>query len=194
MIENLENEQWKTISGYEDLYQVSNYGRIKSLNYRNTKEERILKLNTTKDGYQLVGLYKDKKLKWLQVHRLVAMAFIPNPNNLPQINHIDECKTNNHVDNLEWCTAKYNINYGTRNERHSKAMSGDNHPKPMLGKFGKEHPNSKQVIQLTLDNEVVRTWDSIREIERTLGYNNRNICSCCKGKLKTAYKYKWCYA
>ena len=190
MIENLENEQWKTISGYEN-YQVSNYGRIKSLK---GKEERILKQGTNKGGYQQVLFYKDGKPKMFRVNRLVAMSFIPNPNNLPQVNHIDENKCNNHVDNLEWCTAKYNINFGTARERQAKTISGENNPKTMLGKFGKEHPNSKQVIQLTLNNEVVKIWDSVMDVQRNLGYNNAHICSCCKGKRKTSNGYKWCYA
>lgn len=190
MIENLENEQWKTISGYEN-YEVSNYGRVKSLK---GKEERILKQGTNKYGYQQICLCKDGKPKSFKVHRLVASAFIDNPNNYEQVNHIDENKCNNHVDNLEWCDCKYNINYGTACERRSKALSGENSSKPMLGKFGKEHHLSKQVIQLTLYGEVMRNWDSIADVQRELGYSNAHICSCCKNKRKSAYGYKWCYA
>lgn len=188
MIENLENEQWKTISGYEN-YQVSNYGRVKSLK---GKEERILKQGTTKNGYRIVGLYKDGKSKWFSVHRLVAMAFIDNSNNYPVVNHIDECRTNNHVENLEWCTVEYNSNYGTARERQSKAISGENHP--MYGKFGKDNPTSKQVIQLTLGGDYIKLWGGIREIERTLGYHSQSISKCCRGKQKTSNGYKWVYA
>lgn len=187
------NEIWLPIDGY-DGYEVSNYGRIKSLNYNHTNQEQILKSGNTKDGYQQVCLYKDGKPKMFRVHRLVAMVFIDNPNNLPQINHKDEVKTNNHVSNLEWCTAKYNNNYGTRKEKASKAMSGDNNPKPMLGKLGKEHHSSKQIIQLTLDNEVVKYWDSMHDVKRALDYNIGNIGSCCKGKRNYAHGYKWQYA
>ena len=183
-------EEWKTIENYED-YQVSNFGRVKSLK---DEEERILKQSTNKYGYQQVKLSKNRKPKTLYVHRLVAMAFIDNPNNYEQVNHKDENKCNNHVDNLEWCNRKYNINYGTRNEKVSKALSGKNSLKTMLGKFGKEHPNSKQVIQLTLNGEVVKIWDSMHDVERTLGYYNNSICNCCKGKLKSAHGYKWKYA
>lgn len=189
MIENLENEHWLPIEDYEDLYQVSNYGRVKSLErkitHRNslkTIKERILKQKTTKNGYQVVTLCKDGKQKMFFVHRLVASAFISNQNNYEQINHKDENKCNNHVENLEWCTAKYNVNYGARNKNVSKLL------------IGKNNPRSKQVIQLTLDNQFIRTWDSIREIERELGYNNRNICSCCKSRCKTSNGYKWVYA
>lgn len=191
MIENLENEQWKTISGYED-YEISNYGRVKSLGNDKTRKEKILKPNTNKDGYQLATLFKDCKRKMFQVHRLVAMAFIPNPNNYEQVNHKDEVKTNNHVDNLEWCDRKYNVNYGTRNEKISKAMSGENHP--MYGKFGKEHPKSKQISQLNLNGEVIKNWNSAIDVERTLGYHHQSISKCCSGKRKFAHGYKWCYA
>lgn len=195
MIENLENEEWLPIDGYENLYQVSNYGRIKSLeridNNNHLVKEKILKQKTTKYGYQQVGICKDKKQKRFQVHRLVANAFIPNPNNYPVVNHKDEVKTNNHVDNLEWCTVEYNCNYGTRNEKVSKAVSGKNNYQ--FGKFGKEHHRSKQVIQLTLSNEVVKTWDSMMDIKRELGYNNAHISSCCKGKRKTSNGFIWRY-
>ena len=177
-------EEWLPIEGYEELYQVSNFGRVKSLNYNHTNQEQILKPSTNKQGYQLVALYKDGKPKWFSVHRLVAMAFIPNPNDYEQVNHIDEVKTNNHVSNLEWCDCKYNNNYGTRNEKASKALSG---------KLGKEHHLSKQVIQLTLDGEVVRKWDCTMDIKRELGYHNQSISKCCRGKLKSAHGYKWQY-
>lgn len=183
-------EQWLPIDGYED-YEVSNFGRVKSLK---GKEERILKPLNAKDGYQQLLLSKDGKPKTFKVHRLVAMAFIPNPNNYAEVNHIDEVKTNNHVDNLEWCNRKYNINYGARNEKVSNAISGENNPKTMLGKLGKKHPNAKQIIQLTLDNQVIKNWDSMMDIKRELGFNQGNICNCCSGRYKSAHGYKWKYA
>ena len=113
-------EEWRSIPGYEGLYEVSSYGRVKSLErYKSNNggiqliKERILKPNNTKKGYLTVQI-RNKKFK---VHRLVALTFIPNPENLPQVNHKDEDKTNNNVDNLEWCDAKYNSNYGTSIER-----------------------------------------------------------------------------
>ena len=195
MIENLENEQWLPIEDYEDLYQVSNYGRVKSVGNNKTRKEKILKSGTDNYGYQLVALCKDGKQKMFKVHRLVAMAFIDNPNNYGEVNHKDEVKTNNHVDNLEWCDRKYNCNYGTRNERRAKTMieklSGNNHP--LYGKFGKEHPNSKQVIQLTLNGDCIKIWDSAMDVQRKLGYHQSNISACCRNKLKTSNGYKWCY-
>lgn len=120
-------EIWKPIPNYEN-YEVSSLGRVRSLNYNNqTDKVRILKLAIRKDGYTQIMLNKEGKCKMYSVHRLVAEAFIPNPNNLPCVNHIDENKQNNDVSNLEWCSYGYNINYGSRNERASKA-----HCKPVI--------------------------------------------------------------
>ena len=116
-------EIWRDIEGYEGLYQVSNKRRVKSLNYRHTGKEEVLKQGKTKKGYLLVCLSKGGKHKNYQVHRLVASAFISNPENYPVINHLDENASNNCIENLEWCTQKYNCNYGTRNERLSKSKN-----------------------------------------------------------------------
>lgn len=118
---NTELEIWKDIKDYEGLYQVSNMGRVKSLNYHNTKEERILKQNIVR-GYYQVCFSVNKKRKYYRVNRLVAQAFLPNPNNYPCVNHKDENPKNNIVSNLEWCDVKYNINYGTRNKRIGKTI------------------------------------------------------------------------
>lgn len=126
-------EAWKDIPNFEGYYQVSNFGRIRSItrkaktkilnnNYRTIKGQLISPAKT-KDGYLKVSLSKKHKRYYFRVHRLVANAFLSNPNNYPVINHKDENKLNNRVDNLEWCSIKYNCNYGTRNERISKANS-----------------------------------------------------------------------
>ncbi len=120
-------EIWKDIKGYEGLYQISNYGRVKSIprtkkhSYNGIAhlKEKILKPIYI-NGYQRVSLCKNSKATYMFVHKLVANAFIKNPNNYPEINHIDENKANNIYNNLEWCTHSYNINYGTRNERVSQ--------------------------------------------------------------------------
>ena len=114
-----------------------------------------------------------KPLKKFLIHRLVAEAFINNPDNLPCVNHKDENKHNNHVDNLEWCTNKYNLNYGSRNERIRNSLS-------------------KKVYQYTLDGEFVREWESTNECGRN-GYNQGKIASCCRGEIKTHKGYRWSY-
>lgn len=172
-------EIYKDIKDLEGKYQVSNFGNILSLNYRKTGRAELLKLVTTHKSYLKVGLYINGKKKIFFVHRLVAETFIPNPDNLPQVNHKDENKQNNSVDNLEWCTNEYNHNYGTRNERSAKAN--------INGKC------SKTVLQLSLDGEFIKEWDSSMEIYRQLGYCNSFIGKCCKGKRKSAYGFKWEY-
>lgn len=118
----MRKEYWRPVVGYDGLYMVSNLGRVKSLNYMHTGKEHLLRLLKNGGGYLQVDLWNCGKMKRYSVHRLVAMAFIPNPDNLPQVNHKDEDKLNNCVDNLEWCDGKYNSNYGTRNERISKSF------------------------------------------------------------------------
>ena len=114
-------EEWRAVPGYEGLYEVSNMGNV-----RNVRRNKLLRLLKTNNGYIRVFLCKNGIKTGFQVHRLVSEAFIPNPNNLPQVNHKDEDKTNNNVDNLEWCTAKYNLNYGTARirSRNTKIKNG----------------------------------------------------------------------
>lgn len=165
-------EIWKDIEGYDGLYQVSNMGRVKSLKFG---KEKILKSAKNNMGYLLIVLCKEGKPKTFMVHRLVAQAFIPNPDNLLEINHIDEDKTNNRVENIEYCDRSYNLNYGTRNNKVSKA-------------------NSIPVLQFTKNGEFIKKWDSMIEAEKELGINPGNISKCSKGKIKTAYGFVWLYA
>ena len=125
MIENLDGEIWKDAVGYEGLYEVSNLGRIKSLidNHGNSREKIIKPIKNT-NGYFIVNLSKDKKKHQIKLHRIIALTFIENPNDFPYINHKDENKTNNRVENLEWCTPKYNVNYGTCREKISNSHKG----------------------------------------------------------------------
>ena len=128
------------------------------------------------DGYYSVGLSKNGILKRYYVHRLVAEAFLPNSDNLPLINHKDENKSNNNVNNLEWCDVKYNTNYGTRNKR--------------IGKSNTNGKLSKPVLQYTLDGKFVREWESYRECKRN-GFNH--VSECCRGKLKSCGGFIWRY-
>lgn len=175
------NEIWKDIVGYEGLYQISNLGNVKSLDYRRTGKERILKPVTDSVGYLHVVLCKNRKLKTFNIHRLVANAFLENPDHKSDVNHKDEDKTNNCVDNLEWMTRKENINYGTHNERVSRSII--NHK-----------AISKLVLQFTKNGEFVKEWPSMHQIERELGFYNCNISQCCNGKRKTAHGYVWKFA
>ena len=170
-------EEWRDVVGYEGKYKVSNFGRVKSLNYRHTGKEGIMKSTPDKDEYERIGLYKNGKREMFGVHRLVAEAFIPNPDNLPQVNHKDENPSNNHVDNLEWCTCEYNNNYGTKGKRISEANKG---------KFvGHKHSRSKKVKCITT-GEI---FGSISEAERKYNTSHTHISDCCKGKYKSAGKH-----
>lgn len=170
----MENEIWRDIPGYEGLYQVSDLGRVKSLNYNRTGQEQILSPGKIRNGYLLVCLCKDRKRKMLYVHRLVWEAFNgPIPEGY-DCNHINEEKTDCRLANLNLMTRKENINWGTRNKRVGKALS-------------------KIVGQYTLDGIHICTWFSTRGLERELGYSHENISNCCNGKLKTAYGYIWKY-
>lgn len=120
----LPKQIWKDIPGYEGKYQVSNTGEVRSLNYNGTRKSKVLKQGTDKDGYKRVHLYKNGKNKNYLVHRLVAQAFLPNPNNYPIINHKDENPSNNYYKNLEWCTYEYNNNYGNCRKKRSEANKG----------------------------------------------------------------------
>ena len=170
----MRTEIWKTAIYddvvYEGLYRVSNLGNILSLNYRNTGRAELMNPWEDKDGYLKIGLRKNRKTDFILVHRLVAQTFLPNPENLPQVNHKDENKANNRVENLEWCDGKYNHNYGTINQRISKANTN--------GKL------SKPVLQLSLTGELIREWPSTMECGRN-GFERSGVIRCCNGEQKT---------
>ena len=182
-------EIWENVKDYEEFYQVSNLGNVKSLArdiyYQNGTihhlKEKILAPALNNKGYQYVNLYKNGKMKNMLVHRLVAMAFIPNPENKSQINHKNEVKTNNVVENLEWCSAQENINFGTRTAR-----AVQNHKYP---KFG-NHPRAKAVFC----EELNKKFDCITSAQEELGIDQSSITKACKGKLKTAGGFHWKYA
>ncbi len=183
------DEIWKDIPGYEGKYQISSTGEVKSLNYRGSNKSKLLKQRYDKNGYKEVRLSKNNISTSYRTHRLVAMVFIPNPNNLPMVNHIDECKSNNNVNNLEWCDAKYNNNYGSMKE-HLKGEKS-----PLYGVKGKEHPKSKAILMYTKDGKFIRRFDSTAEACEYLGkkYLGNSINHCLKGKSKSAYGYVFQY-
>ncbi len=183
-------EQWRDIIiekngilyDYTGLYQVSNLGRVRSLGNDKTRKEKILKPGINNKGYQYVNLYKNGKGKLFSVHRLVATMFIPNPENLTVVNHKDENKLNNCVDNLEWVTMKYNISYGTRSERASEKMKGQKRSEEAKQKMSKTH---KKVRVICLETKQV--FDSIKEAEQCIGKGN--ISQHLKGRAKSAGKH-----
>lgn len=200
-IEKYMLEIWKTVvdkGETYDNYQVSNLGRIMSLNYRGTGRAELMTPSENNQGYLVVSLWKNEKEKCCRVHRLVAETFLPNPEGKPCVNHkiegdkgkkinIVSLNEDGSVDfeksTIEWATYKENNNYGTRIERAGKAISKVN----INGKC------SKKVLQFTLDGVLIREWPSIAECGRN-GFVKSNISACCRGKQKSSYGFKWQYA
>lgn len=198
MKENI--EIWKPVVGYERLYECSSMGRVRSLDRiisyisrtqegkeyttTNTYKGKNLSLNKRNGNYLCVSLSKDGFVKTAAVHRIVAEAFLPNPNNLPMVNHKDENPLNNCVNNLEWCDAKYNMNYGTINKRRGKSLG-----------YGKDNPYSLPIIQYSKNGVFIKEWASSMDIERELHIQHSNITKCCKKQphYKTAGGFIWKY-
>lgn len=167
-------EEWVDIKGYENIYQVSNLGRIKSLareGNNRTKKDRIMRQYVGKTGYRQVRLCKNNKTKLYKVHILIARAFIDNPCNYPIINHKDGDKLNNEISNLEWCSCSHNI-------KHS---------------YEKGLRKTKQVVQKSKDNLFVKRWFNISEASKTTNIPHSSIWKCCNNQRNTAGGYKWEY-
>lgn len=183
---DLEFEEWRPVEGYEGLYEVSNLGRVKSLERIDSGGVRrgghFMSFTSDKGGYLRCKLTKNGNYKLMLVHRLVAKAFIPNPNNYPCINHKDEDPTNNCVENLEWCTYSYNINYGNRKAKvKEKELNG---------------PLSKSVAKYSVNGDFIQVFSSVNEASRQTGIKPSNISNCCNKKphYLTAGGYVWRWA
>lgn len=211
-LNNLPNERWKDIEGYEGLYQISDYGRVKSLpktvsfknNFGEFQYETKIKILTpivNTKGYYVVSLVKNKHKKQFRVHQMVANHFIADKNNFKYtdfddtnnidfdklvINHEDGQKRNNHYSNLVWCTTSYNL-------REAFRLSLKKPSKSMLGKTGAACPNSIPVNQYTSDGIFMKRWDSARDAMRYYGRKSNEIYKCCKGTKKLEWGYKWRY-
>ena len=180
----LPGEEWKLAPGFEGRYLASSYGRIVSLSfpykqgkYVCYKKQRLKKQNMV-SGYLATNVIRNGKSREYSVHRIIAETFIPNPDKLPCVNHKDEDKTNNRADNLEWCTHKYNSNYGTQPLARKKYSL-------------QELKYRKPVIQLTKDNAYVATHRSIYHAAKDTGIAKASIKRCLKGKYKTAGGFIW---
>lgn len=167
----MEEEIWKDIPGYEGKYQVSNIGRVRSLDYINTGKTKVM-VPHLHYGYYQILLFKGGKMKCIRVHQLVARAFIPNPENKPCIDHINAIKTDNRVENLRWCTYKENSNNPIT--------------KPKLGKCF-----CKPVIQMDKNGTFIREWPSATAAAAALNIKRGPISACCLGKSKISYGYLW---
>lgn len=190
----METEVWKDIKGYEGLYQVSNLGRIKSLkrktNNGSCNDDTILNFYKVSKGYYATGLSKNGKTKLGLIHRLVAQAFIPNPENKPQVNHINGVKTDNRIENLEWCTSRENTIHAFNNKLKIINKGKDN---PMYGRYGKNANRSIKVNQYDLTGNFIKCYDSIREAAKENNINESNISSVCAGRKNKAGNYIWKY-
>lgn len=173
-------EIWKDIPGYEGMYQVSNLGQVRSLNYGRTGKIKLLKQHYDIHGYLKVGLAKHRECKYYFVHRLVAICFIENPLNYPIINHKDENPSNNIVDNLEWCDHKYNINYGSRNEKVAE-------------KLRKHEEKWRAVNCYNLYGKFIKHYKSIISTKGD-GFNPKAVLHCCRGRHQTHHGYRFEYA
>lgn len=171
-------EIWKDVEGYEGFYQVSNMGRVRSIERRLNDGRiyggRILEQKQVRNGYMQVHVSKDNKGKYLSVHRLVARAFVPGFVEGADVNHKDEDKTNNRVDNLEWCSHSYNSQYGHRNDTMVEQRS-------------------LEVVMMSEDGSTIREFPSLREAARASGVSAAHICQVCKGERKKAGGYRWKY-
>lgn len=175
-------EIWKELKGYEGLYEISNFGKVRSIERIDDRGRKLksktLATRTNNMGYEYISLNSSGIRKTYRLHRLVAMTFIENPNKFSEVNHKDENKLNNKADNLEWCSRIYNANYGTLKARSVEKRKG----------------KGKKVIQYTIDGILLKEFNTLLEASKSVSGKATNISACCKGKYKTSYGYKWKFA
>lgn len=178
-------EVWKPIKGYEGKYEVSNIGRVRTLHYYGGNRTVVMKQSTRRDGYASVGLSRNNVVKTYLIHRLVAEAFIKNPDNLEMVNHKDENKSNNTVENLEWCTRSYNQVYSMNLHPERRKIFGENFKDKSTGKnlspMTKHIPRKyfMRIEQRTLDDELIKVFDSFSEARKETGLPTGNIKAVC---------------
>lgn len=175
----MENEIWKPVSNYQGIYEVSNFGRVKSLS-----REIIFKPALDRYGYYKIVLRHKGIKKNTKIHRLVAETFLPKQHDRNYVNHKNGIKTDNSLSNLEWVSPKEN----TKHSYLTGLRKGS-----LLGRFGKDHHMSKSINQLTKNNEIIKKWESLKQVERELGFDTSSLSKCAQGKLKTSYGFKWEY-
>jgi len=185
------DERWLPVVGYEGYYEVSDFGRVRRLDRYTTDCGKggasrtrfirggLVSPNLNENGYRHLQLYRDGHKTRVKLHRIIAQAWIPNPDNLPQVNHKDENPNNNHISNLEWCTAKYNSNYGTRKQRLSKILQNS-------------LVRGKPVALIDNKGNIIRTFISASEASRELNIDSSYVAKICRGQNKgTQYKFKY---
>lgn len=192
-------EIWKEIKGYEGKYEVSNFGQIKSvsrtivpgLGSGYISKERILKPQKCSNGYLFICLSSKGIVKQILIHRLVAFAFVEGYKSGYEVNHLDEVKTNNHADNLQWTSHKNNINHGTAIARRVMNSDFRGDKNPMYGRSGKSNALSKAISKITSQGLVVAKYDSINDAAKVNGFNASHIGKAVNNKIDSAYGFKW---
>lgn len=192
----MKNETWKPVAGYEDRYEVSDGGNVRSLNYHMTGKIVNLRPIASGKGYRMVALCRNQTLRWAKVHRLVANAFIPNPGHKPQVNHINGDKTDNRAENLEWATESENMVHAYKNG----LKKGSHEWGRILGAIYGKEARSKQaerckraVVAINIKSGEEVKFESAAEAERIIGVNHSSISKVCAGRQKFAKGYTFRY-
>lgn len=194
-------EKWKAIPCFQGLYEASNLGRIRSIDrevHRNGLTSKfikgkILSPNTQKNGYKVVSLSKQGKIQSFRVHRLVALAWIPNPDNLSEVNHLNEDKADNSVSNLSWVSHQENTRYGTRISRCISNRDQSREKNGMYGKIGGLNPNAKAVLKFSLNGDLIAEYPSLLEAAQSEACTRDSIRNNIKGRTKHCRGYIWKY-